>query len=248
MRAYDLTVTGSLTVSGSTTLTGDITYDDLTATGNIITTGANKVISGSVTSTGSFGSVRATNGTATAPAYTFAGDGDTGMYLYGANSIGFTTGGTFRWKTDDTYLVGTVTSNNPAMLREAASSTNPVFVFYGDTDTGIGRAAADKLSFIANSKEEMVSYGPRLKEIIVQPNEWTASMGAFGEILPYHDNNMELDYNKKDKWGLPTVTFNATIRENEISMRKDMKEQADGPLLHHHCRTAALRVFSLHLL
>ena len=55
MRAYDLTVTGSLTVSGSTTLTGDITYDDLTATGNIITTGANKVISGSVTSTGSFG-------------------------------------------------------------------------------------------------------------------------------------------------------------------------------------------------
>ena len=57
MRAYDLTVTGSLTVSGSTTLTGDITYDDLTATGNIITTGANKVISGSSTSTGSFGRV-----------------------------------------------------------------------------------------------------------------------------------------------------------------------------------------------
>jgi hypothetical protein len=59
MRAYDLTVTGSLTVSGSTTLTGDITYDDLTATGNIITTGANKVISGSVTSTGSLGRVDA---------------------------------------------------------------------------------------------------------------------------------------------------------------------------------------------
>ena len=83
---------------------------------------------------------------------------------------------------------------------------------------------------IGDSKEEMVSYGPRLKEIIVQPNEWTASMGAFGEILPYHDNNMELDYNKKDKWGLPTVTFNATIRENEISMRKDMKEQAEEML------------------
>ena len=55
MRAYDLTVTGSLIVSGSTTLTGDISYDDVTATGNIETTGANKVISGSVTSTGSFG-------------------------------------------------------------------------------------------------------------------------------------------------------------------------------------------------
>ena len=37
---------------------------------------------------------------------------------------------------------------------------------------------------------------------------------------------MTLDYNKKDKWGLPTITFDASIRENEISMRKDMKEQA----------------------
>ena len=37
---------------------------------------------------------------------------------------------------------------------------------------------------------------------------------------------MELDYDKKDKWGLPTVTFNATIRENERSMRKDMRQQA----------------------
>ena len=32
---------------------------------------------------------------------------------------------------------------------------------------------------IANSKEEMVSYGPRLKEIIVQPNEWTAGAWCF---------------------------------------------------------------------
>ncbi len=55
MKVYDLTVSGSLVVSGSTTLTGDITYDDLTATGNIVTTGASKVISGSSTSTGSFG-------------------------------------------------------------------------------------------------------------------------------------------------------------------------------------------------
>ena len=68
MRAYDLTVTGSLIVSGSTTLTGDITYDDLTATGDIVTTGANKVISGSSTSTGSFGRVYAAGNS------TFAGD------------------------------------------------------------------------------------------------------------------------------------------------------------------------------
>ena len=49
---------------------------------------------------------------------------------------------------------------------------------------------------------------------------------GFGEILPYHDNKMYLDYDKKDKWGLPTVTFDAKIKENELNMRKDMKIQA----------------------
>ena len=79
---------------------------------------------------------------------------------------------------------------------------------------------------IANSKEELAAYGKKFKDIIVQEGEWSGSMGAFGEILPYHDNQMTLDYNKLDKWGLPTVTFNAKIRENEIAMRKDMKQQA----------------------
>ena len=83
---------------------------------------------------------------------------------------------------------------------------------------------------IADSKEELVSYGTRLKENIVKPDEWTASMTAFGEILPYHENKMTLDYNKKDKWGLPTVTFDAKIKENEFAMRKDMKQQAEEML------------------
>ena len=83
---------------------------------------------------------------------------------------------------------------------------------------------------IADSAEELISYGPKFKENIVKRDEWTASMNGFGEILPYHENKMTLDYNKKDKWGLPTVTFDAKIRENEISMRKDMKTQAEEML------------------
>ena len=83
---------------------------------------------------------------------------------------------------------------------------------------------------IADSKEELISYGPRLKENLVKYDEWTASMTAFGEILPYHENKMTLDYEKKDKWGLPTVTFDAKIKENEFAMRKDMKEQAEEML------------------
>ena len=74
------------------------------------------------------------------------------------------------------------------------------------------------------SKE--IAYGADFKKSILKPGNWGISLGGFGEILPYHDNKMTLDHNKKNKWGLPTLTFDATIRENEINMRKDIRKQA----------------------
>ena len=71
-----------------------------------------------------------------------------------------------------------------------------------------------------------LSYGKDLKEAILSPGDWKMGLTGFGEILPYHDNRMYLNYEKKDKWELPTVTFDAKIRENELKMRKDMKNQA----------------------
>ena len=70
------------------------------------------------------------------------------------------------------------------------------------------------------------SYGKDLKQVILAPGDWTMGINGFGETLPYYDNKMYLNYDKKDKWGLPTTTFDAHIRENELSMRKDMKKQA----------------------
>ncbi len=71
-----------------------------------------------------------------------------------------------------------------------------------------------------------VSYGKALKEAVIKPGGWTMGMGGFGEVLPYEDNRMTLDYDKLDQWGLPTVTFDAEFRENELNMREDMKAQA----------------------
>ena len=79
------------------------------------------------------------------------------------------------------------------------------------------------------SMSEIVSelkYGKDLKEAILKPGEWRMGITAFGETLPDHKNRIYLDYNKKDEWGLPTVTFDADFGENELAMRKDMKEQA----------------------
>tara|TARA_Y100001980_G_C14556376_1_gene347633 strand:+ start:3757 stop:5469 length:1713 start_codon:yes stop_codon:yes gene_type:complete len=77
-----------------------------------------------------------------------------------------------------------------------------------------------------NESANEFGYGAEFKKSILEPGSWSIGMTAFGEILPHHDNKMFMDFDKKDKWGLPTVTFDAKIRENEINMRKDMKEQA----------------------
>jgi len=51
-------------------------------------------------------------------------------------------------------------------------------------------------------------------------------LGGFGEILPYHENKITLDKTKKDKWGLNILAFDSELKENELKMRIDMKNDA----------------------
>jgi len=63
--------------------------------------------------------------------------------------------------------------------------------------------------------------GESFKEQIVQPGPYHVSMTCFGELLPYHDNKMFLNFDKKDKNGMPIITFDTKLRENEVALRKD---------------------------
>jgi len=68
--------------------------------------------------------------------------------------------------------------------------------------------------------------GAQLKDKAATPGPWYIRMGAFGEILPNHANRVTLDKTRKDKWGLPLLSFDAVLRDNEFKMRKDMKNDA----------------------
>ncbi|SFZ90923.1 Choline dehydrogenase [Flaviramulus basaltis] len=94
-----------------------------------------------------------------------------------------------------------------------------------DFKRGYGYQGGASRSSISELVAEL-KYGPELKEAILKPGEWNVGLSAFGETLPDHSNRMYLDYEKLDEWGLPTVTFDADFGENELAMRKDMKEQA----------------------
>lgn len=77
-----------------------------------------------------------------------------------------------------------------------------------------------------NSMVKEMTIGADLKQAIAKPGKWVIGMTAFGEILPYHENHVTLNKDKKDKFGLPTLTFDAEIKENEYKMRKDMANDA----------------------
>lgn len=71
-----------------------------------------------------------------------------------------------------------------------------------------------------------LSFGAELKELVTKPGKWKMGMTGFGEILPYHDNLVKLNKDKKDKYGLPTLLFETEFKENEYRMRKDMAADA----------------------
>jgi len=71
-----------------------------------------------------------------------------------------------------------------------------------------------------------LTIGAELKEALSEPGPWSMGLTGFGETLPYHDNKITLDKNRKDKWGLPVLAIDAEIKDNEKKMRKDMMEDA----------------------
>jgi choline dehydrogenase-like flavoprotein len=69
-------------------------------------------------------------------------------------------------------------------------------------------------------------FGADLKNKLTIPGSWTMNLMAYGECLPYEDNQISLHSTQKDKFGIPTLIFDAEIKENEIKMRKDMISEA----------------------
>jgi choline dehydrogenase-like flavoprotein len=64
--------------------------------------------------------------------------------------------------------------------------------------------------------------GADFKDAITQPGPWRIGATAFGEMLPSHDNLIDIDENRTDKWGLPVLKIDCEIGENENMMRVDM--------------------------
>ena len=71
-----------------------------------------------------------------------------------------------------------------------------------------------------------MSFGASLKESLTEPGQWKINLLGFGEMLPDHSNRIYLNKTVKDKWGLPVLAMDVEMKQNDLSMRKDMMGDA----------------------
>ncbi len=70
------------------------------------------------------------------------------------------------------------------------------------------------------------SIGAEFKDAMTEPGGWTMNLGGFGEMLPYHENKISIDKNKKDKFGMHVLSIDCELKDNELKMRKDIVADA----------------------
>ena len=73
-------------------------------------------------------------------------------------------------------------------------------------------------------------FGADFKHALRKPGPWMMYISGFGECLPYHSNRMNLVSSKKDRFGIPQVSFDFKWGENEENMRADISQQAQEML------------------
>lgn len=66
------------------------------------------------------------------------------------------------------------------------------------------------------------SVGEDLKKESQTPGPWSINFGGYGECLPYPENRITLNHDKKDKWGRPTAMIDCEFKANEKAMQRDM--------------------------
>jgi choline dehydrogenase-like flavoprotein len=73
---------------------------------------------------------------------------------------------------------------------------------------------------------KMAGLGVDFKKELSAPGPWYMRLAGFGECLPSHDNYIEIDKDKADAWGIPTINIHCTWSQNEIAMARDISAQA----------------------
>ena len=110
--------------------------------------------------------------------------------------------------------------------RRPTSLYIPRFRNVDKKDAGFLRGYNFGVNAYRGRQEEDNGIGVKLKEALSEPGGWQVGLYAFGECLPYQNNRITLDPEKRDKWGRPLTVINCEFKENELAMNKEMGTMA----------------------
>lgn len=121
---------------------------------------------------------------------------------------------------EDSYYVGRRPNGiYIARFRNVGNDKRPDYL------RGFGyQGSASREGWMSGVKE--MTFGADLKNALTVPGAWKIGITGFGECLPYADNRVTLNQERKDAFGLPTLNIDAEWKENEKIMRKDIKDSA----------------------
>jgi choline dehydrogenase-like flavoprotein len=70
---------------------------------------------------------------------------------------------------------------------------------------------------------DMAGFGAAFKKSLISDlGPWELNIGGFGEMLPRHENYVEIDRHLVDAWGIPALRINCAYSDNEKKMHGDM--------------------------
>jgi choline dehydrogenase-like flavoprotein len=70
---------------------------------------------------------------------------------------------------------------------------------------------------------DMPGFGAAFKKSLIGDlGPWELNLGGFGEMLPRHENYIEIDPHLVDAWGIPALRINCVYSDNEKKMQDDM--------------------------
>ncbi len=69
-----------------------------------------------------------------------------------------------------------------------------------------------------------LGFGQAMKDQMREPGDWHIGITGFGEILPHQDNRITMNREVLDMYGMPTLTMDVEMKENEYAQRKHIQE------------------------
>jgi choline dehydrogenase-like flavoprotein len=91
---------------------------------------------------------------------------------------------------------------------------------------GYGFEGGSGTSMLPTSVFQRPGFGAAYKKEVRDYAGAYVSMGAFGEVLARYENQVSVDPETKDAWGVPVLRFNYKFGDNEKKMAADMADAA----------------------